>query len=454
MIKETLIAAITRGRGQARNLAARARQRLHALRQIDWAALRTDLARRGDATVRFVSSQIAARRGPKTTAHANRGRRAAAAFAGRLTLERITKRYGPAEALRGVSLDIAPGELVCLLGPSGCGKTSLLRIASGVDQPTAGRVLIDGREVAGPTHFVPPEKRNVGLMFQDFALFPHLTVHQNVAFGLKALPREVANAEAHAILSRVGLESFADAYPDTLSGGQQQRVALARAIAPRPSVLLMDEPFSGLDVQLRDEMQEQTLALLKETRATAVMVTHAPSEAMRMGDRIAVMRAGLMVQVGTAEQLYRAPADLFVARLFSAINEVRLPVVGGEIDTPFGRFDARGLADGVEAVVCIRHRAIRFVEAGAGVAGRVLRARFQGDLAVLELGVQGLEPSLRAVVREADAMAPGTDVAVAIDRAGVLVFDGADGAVGMTSHTNAGPGTALADDPAMQSDAA
>lgn len=352
----------------------------------------------------------------------NRGQRAAAAFAGRLTVEQVSKRFGETEALRSVSLDIAPGELVCLLGPSGCGKTTLLRIASGVDRPSSGRVLIDGREVAGPAKFTPPEQRNIGLMFQDFALFPHLDVVHNVAFGLKALPRDIALSEAMAILARVGLEQYAHAYPDTLSGGQQQRVALARAVAPRPSVLLMDEPFSSLDVQLRDEMQEQTLGLLKETRATAVLVTHSPNEAMRMSDRIAVMRAGRMVQAGTAEELYRRPAELFVARLFSAINELPMRVQAGELDTPFGRFDAGGLRDGEDAVLCIRHRAIRFVQPGHGVPGRVLRKRFQGDLAQLEIGVQNLDRSLRAVVREAEAIAAGTDVTVAVDRGGVLVF--------------------------------
>ncbi len=212
--------------------------------------------------------------------------------------------------------------MVCLLGPSGCGKTTLLRVAAGIEKPTAGRVLINDSEVAGPDRFVPPEKRNVGLMFQDFALFPHLSILDNVAFGLKSLPREDARREALAALARVGLERYAGDYPHILSGGEQQRVALARAIVPRPAVMLMDEPFSGLDVQLRERLQEETLRLLRETRATCLIVTHAPAEAIRLGDRIAVMRAGRLVQAGKAEELYRNPADLFVARLFSEINEI------------------------------------------------------------------------------------------------------------------------------------
>ena len=197
-------------------------------------------------------------------------------------------------------------------------------------------MLINGHEVAGPSRFVPPEERGVGLMFQDFALFPHLTILGNVAFGLKALPKAEARREALAALKRVGLANLADDYPHILSGGQQQRVALARAIVPRPAVMLMDEPFSGLDVQLREAMQEETLALLRETRATSVIVTHHPEEAMRIGDRIAVMRAGRLVQAGNAEELYHQPADLFVARLFSEINEIGYRVGGGGIDTPIG----------------------------------------------------------------------------------------------------------------------
>src|SRR5215510_14123594 len=251
-----------------------------------------------------------------------RAGRAGATIAARLTFQEVERRYAGVAALAGFSLDIAPAEVVCLLGPSGCGKTTLLRIAAGIEKPSGGRVLINDLEVAGPRRFVPPERRNVGLMFQDFALFPHLSIIDNVAFGLRALPRQDARREAAAALARVGLSRYADDYPHILSGGEQQRVALARAIVPRPAVMLMDEPFSGLDVQLRERLQEETLTLLKETRATCLIVTHAPAEAIRLGDRIAVMRAGRLVQAGTAEELYRNPADLFVARLFSEINEI------------------------------------------------------------------------------------------------------------------------------------
>ncbi len=334
--------------------------------------------------------------------------RAAATFAARIQLEGVTKDYDGAGALNGVDLDVKPGEIVCLLGPSGCGKTTLLRIVSGIERPTHGRVLINELEVAGPSHFVPPESRGVGLMFQDFALFPHLTVLENVAFGLKSLPRQEALRASRAILDRVGLLHTAHQYPSVLSGGQQQRVALARAIVPRPAVMLMDEPFSGLDVQLREAMQEETLALLRETRATSLIVTHHPEEAMRMGDRIVVLRAGRIVQAGRAEDLYRLPADLFVARLFSEINELPARVVAGRVATPAGSFPAPGLSEGAQAIVCLRERGLTITpgNGSGGIAGRVLSTKFLGDSARLDVGVTGFEQPLKARVAEKDAL-PG-----------------------------------------------
>ena len=351
-----------------------------------------------------------------------RAGRAAATIAARLTFDRVERRYGEAAALAGFSLDIAPAEVVCLLGPSGSGKTTLLRVAAGIEKPTAGRVLINGQEVAGPDRFVPPEKRNVGLMFQDFALFPHLSILDNVAFGLKSLPREEARREAMAALARVGLERYAGEYPHILSGGEQQRVALARAIVPRPAVMLMDEPFSGLDVQLRERMQEETLQLLRETRATCLIVTHAPAEAIRLGDRVAVMRGGRLVQAGKAEELYRDPADLFVARLFSEINEIPLTVAGGAVRTPIGTFAVPELAEGDDAVLCIRRRAIRLGRAGEGLAGRVLHVRFLGDLAAIEIAAEGFERPLVTLVREWEVPERGAEVSLAVDPESVLVF--------------------------------
>ncbi len=224
------------------------------------------------------------------------------------------------------------------------------------------------------------------------------------------------------MLSRVGLERYAQDYPHILSGGQQQRVALARAIVPRPAVMLMDEPFSGLDVQLRDSMQEETLALLRETRATSVIVTHHPEEAMRLADRIAVMRRGRLVQVGSAEDLYHQPAALFVARLFSEINEIAYPVRKGAIETPIGSIAAPGIADGETAILCVRERGIRLNSNAKGLVGRVLHVKFLGDAARLDVAVAGFEAPLRVRAPEGHGLEKGSEVEVEIDPARVLVF--------------------------------
>jgi len=349
--------------------------------------------------------------------------RASVTFAASLEFRDIVRSYPQAQAVRGVSLRIEPGEIVCLLGPSGCGKTTLLRLASGIDRPTSGCVLLNDREVSGATIHVPPEERNVGLMFQDFALFPHLTVLDNIAFGLNGLGRAEARREASAVLSRVGLARYANDSPYVLSGGQQQRVALARAIVPRPAVILMDEPFSGLDVQLRESMRNETLALLKETRSTCMMVTHDPVEAMQLGDRVAVMRAGRIVQAGLAEDLYHHPADLFVARLFSEINEFPGVVSAAGLETPFGTFPASDLTVGEAAVLCVRRRAVRVRGTDApGIPGRVLASRFRGDLRQLSIGVTGLDKPLISLVREATAPNIGKEVQIEVDPAGTMVF--------------------------------
>jgi iron(III) transport system ATP-binding protein len=350
-----------------------------------------------------------------------RASRTPAAIAARLTYQAITHRYGALEAVSDFSLDIAPGEIVSLLGPSGCGKTTLLRLAAGVERPSAGRILIAEREVSGGT-FEPPERRNVGLVFQDYALFPHLTNLANVMFGLKSLPKADAEREARAALDRVGLARYAEAYPHMLSGGEQQRVALARAVAPRPSVLLMDEPFSGLDRRLRDEVRAETLHVLRESHVTCVIVTHDAEEAMRMADRVALMRGGRLVQAGPPEDIYRAPADLFAARFFCELNEVPATVRGGIAESPLGRFPAPDLPEGAAAVVAVRPQGIALRLPGQGLPGQLLSRRSLGEVELLELTVNGVAEPLMARVRERVYAPPKSAVGVAIDPAEVLVF--------------------------------
>ena len=233
-----------------------------------------------------------------------------------LILENIHHRFGPAEIVCDLSLAVNPGEVVCLLGPSGSGKTTVLRIAAGLESTQQGTVTIDGRTVGSATANVPPESRDVGLMFQDYALFPHLTVAQNVEFGIAERPGPERAEIARKMLAQVGMSGFGEGFPYTLSGGEQQRVALARALAPNPRIMLMDEPFSGLDFRLRDQIRDDTLALLKEIGTATLLVTHDPEEAMLMSDRIALLNAGHLVQFGSPEDLYYRPKNSFVTEFF------------------------------------------------------------------------------------------------------------------------------------------
>jgi iron(III) transport system ATP-binding protein len=320
---------------------------------------------------------------------------------------------------------LEPGEIACLLGPSGCGKTTLLRIAAGIEKPDTGRLAFDGLEMAGPSVFVPPEKRNIGLMFQDFALFPHLSIIDNVAFGLRNLPRAEARKIAQHALERVGLAQYALDYPHHLSGGEQQRVALARAVVPRPQVMLMDEPFSGLDQRLRESVREETLALLRETRASCLLVTHDPNEAMELADRIFLMRKGKLVQSGTPEEIYRRPVDADAARFFSDVNELRGKAAQGTVTTPVGVFAAPALADRTEAVVLIRPQGIRRARAGEGIEALVTDSRFMGDGIRCSVAFQGIEEPLVALLDASGAPGKGQTSWFKVDPEHVFVFESA-----------------------------
>ena len=224
----------------------------------------------------------------------------------------------PVEALRGATLDADAGSLVAVLGPSGCGKTTLLRCIAGLERPDRGEIEIGGTTVSGARP-VPPERRRVGLVPQEGALFPHLDVGQNVAFGLRGQPRSDRRARVEEMLDLVGLPGMADRLPHQLSGGQQQRVAVARALAPEPVAVLLDEPFSALDASLRTDVREEVAATLRRRGVTTVLVTHDQTEALSLADRVAVMRDGRIVQVGSPEEVYRRPADLWTARFLGEV---------------------------------------------------------------------------------------------------------------------------------------
>lgn len=347
----------------------------------------------------------------------------AVTFAARLSFENIRHSYHGKETIRGISMSAEPGEVLCLLGPSGSGKTTLLRIAAGIEAQAGGRVLLNDQEIAGPKTFLPPERRGVGLMFQDFALFPHMNVLDNVRFGLTAIPKSEATAEAKLALERVGLSHYAEKFPHALSGGEQQRVALARALAPRPAVLLMDEPFSGLDSRLKDSIRADTLAILRHSRATAIVVTHDAEEAMRMADRIALLRDGRLVQIGTAEQLYLRPADLFAAGFFSEINIFSGRVRGGKIEMPLGNVPAGALSDGTGVRIAVRLSGIAVSLAEGTVPARVLSRRFLGVVELLELAVAGTDQTVRARIRAGQLPGGLRDVTVSANERDILVFE-------------------------------
>jgi iron(III) transport system ATP-binding protein len=350
-------------------------------------------------------------------------RRSGVSFAANLAFENISHRYHSKDTIKGVTLKAEAGEVLCLLGPSGSGKTTLLRIAAGIEKQTGGRLLLNGQEISGPSIFVPPEQRGVGLMFQDFALFPHMTIRENVCFGLTELPKKKALLQADAALERVGLLHYAERYPHVLSGGEQQRVALARALAPRPAVLLMDEPFSGLDSRLKDSIRADTLAILRETRATAIVVTHDAEEAMRMADRIALLKDGRLVQVGTADELYRRPCDLFTAGFFSEINVFDARVRDGHVETPLGVVATGQYTEGQPLSVAVRLSGIRLDETGGEIPARIVSRRFLGVVELLELAVPQSERTVRARIR-ADLLPQGLrDVTLSVNERDILVFE-------------------------------
>jgi iron(III) transport system ATP-binding protein len=304
-----------------------------------------------------------------------------------IRLEGVTKRFGATTAVDGASLCVERGEVVALLGPSGCGKTTLLRLIAGFERPNDGTIEVAGRHVGGAGSWVPPEERRVGMVFQDYALFPHLTVADNVGFGLPRRERATRVAE---LLAMVGLGGLERRYPHELSGGQQQRVAVARALAPSPELVLLDEPWSNVDPFLRDSLRAEVSEIIRPLGVTVLLVTHDREEAFSLADRIALMREGTVVQEGTSEDIYFSPVSRWAAEFVGAANVLPGRVVGGVVETSVGAFPANGASALEAAQVLVRPELLELEPDPAGAA-EVVGREFRGHDVFYRVLLDGVE---------------------------------------------------------------
>ncbi|CAN5750016.1 ABC transporter ATP-binding protein [soil metagenome] len=339
----------------------------------------------------------------------------------------VAKQFGPVVALERFDLEVLQGQTLCLLGPSGCGKTTALRLIAGFERPERGFIEIKGRRVASPEASVPPERRRVGMVFQDFALFPHLTVRQNVAYGVRRDPdREVRVNE---LLEMVGLSAAAERMPHQLSGGMQQRVALARALAPRPDVILLDEPFSNLDQALRTQLRGEVRQILRQAEATAIFVTHDQDEALTIADRVCVMSRGRVEQCASPEIIYAEPANAFVASFVGTANLVHAECREGVAHTRFGPVRLIGRRAGRplgRALAVLRPEHFDVWEAPDGPAGgdrwRVINRRFSGSELLFELEAPSGERLWCEAGRQVRRLTMGDSVEVGLREIETVAF--------------------------------
>jgi iron(III) transport system ATP-binding protein len=304
-----------------------------------------------------------------------------------LTVEAVSKRYGTTPAVVDATLCADRGEVVALLGPSGCGKTTLLRLIAGFEAPETGSVRIGDRLVAGARTWVSPEQRRVGMVFQDYALFPHLTVAENIGFGVS---RGSRSRRVPGLLAVVGLCGLGHRYPHELSGGQQQRVAIARALAPKPELVLLDEPWSNVDPSLRVSLRDEVASILRALDVTVVLVTHDREEAFSIADRIALMRHGTIEQEGSPEDLYLTPATRWAAEFVGAGNFVPGLVHGGLVETPLGAFPANGAAGAHAVDVLVRPELVELTPDPDGRA-EVVSREFRGHDVFYRVKLDGYE---------------------------------------------------------------
>ncbi|WP_313135496.1 ABC transporter ATP-binding protein [Paracoccus jeotgali] len=357
-----------------------------------------------------------------------------------LALTGVMRSFSGRQVLSDISLTVPQGHITCLLGPSGCGKSTLLRLIAGVDRPDGGRIELNGEPIADDGIFVQPENRHIGFMFQDYALFPHLSVRDNLAFGLKHLDRATRAQRIDEIAGRIGITALLPRFPHSLSGGEQQRVALARALAPQPGILLMDEPFSNLDRGLRERVRRDTTELLHQLGTTAIIVTHDPEEALAIGDMIVLMRDGRIEQQGTPFDIYDRPRSAYAAEFMGPCNRLVGIWRHGEIETPIGRFAGTlDLPEGSPALACIRPQALSVEADGAGISARIVSKTFIGESEQIEVSVHPLFKPLRMHSHERIPMGVGEKVSLRLNGAQIHIFE--DGALPLASSegVRAGP---------------
>lgn len=338
-----------------------------------------------------------------------------------IELAHVSRHYGAVAILNDVSFAIRPREVVSLIGPSGCGKSSLLRIISGIDKQHSGSVSLFGRRVAGAGGAIEPEHRHVGFMLQDYALFPHLSVEDNISFGIRRRPAAEVADRTRRIMDRLKLGHLRHKFPHMLSGGEQQRVALARALTPEPPILLMDEPFSNLDRRLAESVRQETLSILRELGTTTVLVTHDPEEALGSSDRIILMRAGQVLQVGTPYELYHHPATRYTAEYFSAFNRLAGVQREGMAMTAAGAFASTlDLPEESPVTVYLRPQSIAVSRLGEGLPADIIERSFRGDGELLKVRLQSSPVEL--AVQVTFLLPPDTTTVGLVMPAGALAF--------------------------------
>lgn len=342
-----------------------------------------------------------------------------------MRVEGASHRYGATPVVRDVTLAVPAGEIHSLLGPSGSGKTTLLRLIAGLEVLQTGQILIGGRRVAGPAYHVPPEARSIGFVFQDYALFPHLNVHDNVLFGMPKKAKRERRTRADELLDSVGMSDFARAMPHTLSGGQQQRVALARALAREPVVMLLDEPFSGLDDRLRGEIRELTADVLRSAGVATLLVTHDPEEALLTSDVVTVIRDGRIEQTAAPAELYFRPQTLHVAEVFGETNRWVGTVQDGGVATPWGTIETPSQKEGETVTILFRPESLLLRDEPTPESTRAIvrRNSLRGETSTIELALPSGENVTASVPGYSD-WRPGTIAHVAPRPHSAIVLPG------------------------------